>query len=371
MKRDITTTTRVNRVVYGAMAALAVGILPLQPLSARNYQAEIDELKGEVGNLGSTVDQLQIQGNTLKDAMSNLQSRINTLQKRISDNQQKREELNSQIAQAKADIEKRKSVLANNLRKMYLSGDISNLEKVASSSTISEYVDKQEYRNSIQQKVSDAMDEIETLQKQLEEQKAEVERLIRDDSAMKREVDAQKAAKAKLLAKTRGKEAKYQEVISSKKEEITELQAAQAAAIAAAAAQSNSSFVVQGGGSYPWANAGFPCAGGDPWGMCYRQCVSYAAWKVASTGRHMPYWGGVGNANQWPGNAQAAGIPTGSTPKAGAVAVMMAGPYGHVMYVEEVLNGGSQIHVSEYNYAWDGTYSERIQSSSGLIYIYF
>lgn len=85
----------------------------------------------------------------------------------------------------------------------------------------------------------------------------------------------------------------------------------------------------------------------------------------------MPYWGGIGNANQWPGNAEAAGIPTGSEPRKGAVAVMMSGPYGHTMYVEDVLDGGSQIRISEYNYGWDGRYSERVQSSAGLIYIYF
>lgn len=362
-----------KRKLYGAAAVLLLGALSLQPLGAINYDAEINKLKGEVGELDNRVDTLQLQGETLEEALRNLEAQISQLQNQIAKNQAKRDDLIQKIAKAKADIAEREDALMNSLREMYLSSDISGLEMVASSGTISEFIDKQEYRNSIQQRVSDAMDQIKALKKQLENQKKQVEQLIRDDQAMQREVSAKKASKADLLAKTRGKEKAFQNLIGKKQGEIKELQAEQAAAIAAAAAQANSQFVARGsgGGGYPYANQGFPCSGGDPWGMCYRQCVSYTAWKVASTGRHMPYWGGVGNANQWPGNAQAAGIPTGSTPKAGAVAVMMSGPYGHTMYVEEVLNGGSQIRVSEYNFNWDGTYTERIQSSAGLIYIYF
>ena len=40
---------------------------------------------------------------------------------------------------------------------------------------------------------------------------------------------------------------------------------------------------------------------------------------------------GRGNANQWPGDAEADGIPTGSTPKANSVAISMAGGYGHTV----------------------------------------
>lgn len=372
--RNIANHARVSkRRLYGAAAVLVLGALSLQPLGAINYDAAINELKGEVGQLDNKVDDLQIQGETLEDAMANLQSRINKLENQIAENQAKRDKLAGEIEQAKADLAKREDALSQNLRRMYLNNDVSGLEMVASSKSITEFIDKQEYRNSIQDQVSTAMERIKALKKQLESQKKQVEQLIRDDQAMQKQVAAQKAAKADLLAKTRGKEKKFQNLIGKKQERIKELQAEQAAAIAAAAAEANSRFVARGsgGGGYPYGGvAMFPCQG-DPWGMCMRQCVSYTAWKVAATGRHMPFWGGIGNANQWPGNAQAAGIPTGTTPKAGAVAVMMSGPYGHTMYVEEVLNGGSQIRVSEYNYAWDGTYSERIQSSSGLIYIYF
>jgi len=122
--------------------------------------------------------------------------------------------------------------------------------------------------------------------------------------------------------------------------------------------------------TYPWANAPFPNELPDPWGMFQRQCVSYTAWKVAQSGRHMPYWGGVGNANQWDDNARAAGIPVDTNPRVGDVAVMHIGPYGHVMYVEAV-NPDGTIRISEYNFDLQGNYSERTISPAGLVFIHF
>ena len=100
--------------------------------------------------------------------------------------------------------------------------------------------------------------------------------------------------------------------------------------------------------------------------------VNVLVMQVASSGRNMPYWGGRGNANEWPGNARAAGIPTGSQPKVGAIAVWDFGQYGHVAHVDAILSDG-RVKISEYNVpAWTGNYSERIISSNDPdVYIYF
>jgi surface antigen len=107
----------------------------------------------------------------------------------------------------------------------------------------------------------------------------------------------------------------------------------------------------------------------DSWGMYNRECVSYAAWKVYQTYGSMPYWGGVGNANQWVRDARRAGIATGPTPAVHSVAISMRGYYGHAMWVEKV--AGDMIYVSQYNYDLHGHYSEMWLHASDLTYIYF
>jgi len=109
----------------------------------------------------------------------------------------------------------------------------------------------------------------------------------------------------------------------------------------------------------------------DNWGMFNRECVSYTAWKVASTGRYMPYWGGVGNANEWPSDARAAGIPVDSSPRAGDIAIAFWGSFGHAMYVDSV-NGDGTINISQYNWDYHGTYSEIYHfNAAGLAFIHF
>ena len=107
----------------------------------------------------------------------------------------------------------------------------------------------------------------------------------------------------------------------------------------------------------------------DSWGMFNRECVSYTAWKVYQTYGSMPFWGGVGNANQWPRDAVNAGIPIGTAPKVHSVAISKAGYYGHAMWVEQV--SGNMIYVSQYNYDFQGHYSEMWVNSSYFTYIYF
>jgi surface antigen len=107
----------------------------------------------------------------------------------------------------------------------------------------------------------------------------------------------------------------------------------------------------------------------DNWGMYNRECVSYVAWKVYQTYGAMPYWGGVGNANEWLHDAAVSGIPTGATPKVHSVAVSMRGYYGHTMWVEQVK--GNMILVSQYNYDLTGHYSEMWVRGDYFTYIYF
>lgn len=134
------------------------------------------------------------------------------------------------------------------------------------------------------------------------------------------------------------------------------------------------------GGGYPdkWCKIPLDSAI-DSWGMYNRESVSYTAYRVHAdflagrNSRDMPYWGGVGNANQWDDNARRLSIPVDTNPQPGAIAISNAGLYGHAMYVERVdsLNGQPVVLVSQYNIGWDGNYSEAWRPIGGLVFIHF
>ena len=123
------------------------------------------------------------------------------------------------------------------------------------------------------------------------------------------------------------------------------------------------------GGGYPdaWCKAPLDTVV-DNWGMYNRECVSYTAYRVALSGRTMPY--GFGDANKWPEVARAHGIAVDRTPRAGDVAIMADGEHGHSMYVEWV-NPDGTLTVSQYNKAKTGTYSEEKIAPGGLVFIHF
>lgn len=381
MKLTPTTPVSKGLVTKSALVASAVVMALAAPISfgqlafADRYDEQIAALRNEVSGYQSRAADLRQQAATLASALDVLTNEKNAIQAQVDLSQAKYDKLVHDIAETEQKIADNKEALGQIIADMYVDRSISPLEMLASSKNIGDYVDQQEFRSSIQSNLSATIKEINTLKKKLESQKKEVERVLADQKNQRDQLAAKEAEQAKLLADTRGEEAAYQQLSAQRNAQISQLQAQQAAELAARARQVGGYTASSDGsnGGYPsvWANAPMNSYV-DSWGMYSRQCVSYAAFKVAQAYGNMPYWGGVGNANQWPGNARAAGIPTGSTPRVGSVAVVSSGQYGHVAWVEAI-NPNGTIRISHYNVNWTGNYAiwDNLSPSYFDTYIYF
>lgn len=337
-----------------------------RPAKADQFDEQIAALNRKVRDATAVADAKKSEVNTLKGKIASIEAEISAAQNQLDLTNLEIKKTQATIEKNNQEMERQKEILKENLRMIYKQGEISPLEVVASSKNLSDFVAQQQYLGAIKKKVDDNLDKIEQLKKELDQKKGQ---LNAQSSQQKEVVDGiavKRAEQASILARTQGEEANYRNVIKEDSAKIAELKRQQAAIIS-----SYSSNVQYGGtGSYPWANVPFPNNMPDPWGMYKRQCVSYTAWKVASTGRNMPYWGGRGNANQWDDNARAAGIPVDGNPRVGDVAVNNSGFYGHVMYVESILGNG-KVRVSQYNAGWDGRYSVSDVPIAGLQFIHF
>jgi peptidoglycan DL-endopeptidase CwlO len=351
-------------------AILTAGFIVAPIVRADRFDAQIQALNNDTAVKSQNRTQLGAQAASISDVINSLQAQINDLQAKINDNQAKNAELQKQIAAAEEELAKQKKLLGENIRAMYLEGQITTLEMLASSKNLSDFVDKQQYRNSVKDKVKTALDKVTALKSQLKSQKATLEKLIADQQAMQQQVAAQQAEQNRLLSLNQAQQADLNNQIRANNAQVSELRRQQII--------ENARFIGPGG-SGPACGGGYPgkwCeipqdSVIDNWGMYNRECVSYTAFRVAASGRYMPYWGGVGNANQWPDDARSANIPVDGNPRAGDVAISMRGYYGHAMYVESV-NGDGTINVSQYNASLDGRYSTRSGiSPSGLYFIHF
>ena len=364
-----------SRAALVAMAVLVAGsgVFALgSHVLARDYEAEIKAKEQEASKYNSEASRLGEMADNLQSELDKINGQITAIQGQIADSQKKIDNLNAQIKRNEILIKQRRKAMGQVLADMHVDDQISPLEMLASSNSIGDYIDKQEQRSSLRTSLNGKIKEIKALQKKLEENKKLVENTLRDQEAQRNVLSSKQSEKAKLVADTKNDQNAYSALAQKRNSEVAKLREEQAAANRRALGSGVSiPGGIPGGGGYPgvWANAPLD-AYVDPWGLYTRECVSYVAWKIHSTGRYVPHFGGAGNANQWPSTAARHGISSGSTPKAGAAAVMNIGYYGHVMYVESV-NGDGTITVSDYNFAWDGLYRNYTRSASGLTYIYF
>jgi len=368
-----------GRVLLGVCALLVAIAGPLQltndAVYADKYDDQIRAIQGQVNQLQSRAGVLNEKANSLQGAVNALNAEKRIIQAQVDLSQAKFDKLTRDIAANKVKLKDNQKALGDTIADLYVDGEISPLEMLASSKNVGEYMDKNTYQTAIRDKLNSTITTIKELKEKLEADQKAAARVLEDQKNQRAALAAKEAQKQKLLNETRGEEAVYRQQSAQKQSEIQKLRDQQTAEILARASSGGGFTELPGDpnrGGYPaaWANAPMN-AYVDNWGMYTRQCVSYAAFKVQQVYGNMPYWGGRGNANEWGGNARAAGIPVRSTPKAGTVGVQYSGTYGHVAWVESV-NGNGTLTISQFNANWTGDYSRWVVSPSFFNeYIYF
>ncbi len=371
--KSIMTKKRIATLSVLSLTALSLGISPV--VFADRFQDQINELNNQNSANREGLNALGNEAASLQDKIAKLQAEIVSLQTQIQANETKKAETVAKITEAEAKLAQNKQYLSDNIKAMYVDGEISSLEMLASSQDLNDFVDKDTYQKSVQVKIQETMDTIKSLRAQLDTEKINLERMIADQQDMRNRVAAQQAEQARILSLNQAQQGELDGQIKANSSKISDLRKQQAMENARLGGGKIPPGV-PGGGGYPgkWAFAPIDSIV-DSWGMYNRECVSWTAFKVYSSGRYMPYWGGIGNANQWDDNARRAGIPVDGNPREGDVAVSNSGTWGHVMYVESVAADGS-IYVSDYNQQYDGLYREYWISadtvaSKPLVFIHF
>ncbi|MDR0397964.1 MAG: CHAP domain-containing protein [Candidatus Nomurabacteria bacterium] len=366
-------TNKLKRIGLSAIALLMVVGLVTQynfaVVRADHFDDQINAIQKEVDEYNRRAAELGAQADTLQNKVNELNNQAATIQAQIDLSQARHDKLVEQIEKTKKEIAETEDTLGYIVVDKAMSSKITPIERLASSGNLAKYIDEETQRNALSDSLADMVTQIENLQKQLNKQKKEVEQILADQKAQKEALVAKRAEQQELLDKTKGDENTYRNLVNSNNARINELRAAQRAANASKGGTVQSGDPNKGGYPAYLANACQDCIV-DPWGMYNRECVSYAAWKVHQTYGNMPYWGGRGNANQWASSARADGFTVSSVPKAKTVGFWYAGYYGHVVWVEQV--DGNRLYVSQYNYDWNGNYSEMwIDASAFDGFIYF
>lgn len=207
--------------------ATAVIVVPM--VRADSLQSQINELQEENGDSHDKVDSLMLGAQNIEAAIQKLQARINELQAQIKANQAKSEKLKKEIIVAEQELKKQKDVLGQNIKAMYLEGEITTIEMLATSKDLSEFVDKQQYREVVRTKIKRQVDKITALRLELKAQRDEVEDLIKEDRQLREKVADQRAEQNRLLGLNETQQANFNSEIAKNNKKIQNLLNAQAA----------------------------------------------------------------------------------------------------------------------------------------------
>lgn len=380
MKKLRTTTpaslsTKAKRAFLVTVALLLAGLsvgyhFSNQPVYADQYDAKIRALQADMARYKKEADRLSAEATTLANAVAQIRNEKNALQAQIDVNQARHDKLVVEIKETEQKIKDNQDALGKIIAELYIGDDITPVEMLASSQNIGDFLDKQEYRNSVKDQLSSTIKTVKNLKEELSDKKDEVTKVLQRQKSARNSLAAKEAEQARLLSQTQNDEAKYQDMIKDSREQIAEAKRIQAEIRARENATGGYS-IVDGGllADYPWNNSNCPMwgylstggangNGGDGRGYGCRQCASYVAWKIAKeTGRYYKW----GNGGMFGYKAVAAGYTNlGRSPQSGSIAVIHGNP-GHVAWVEAVSGDGTKVLVSQYNYNYGagwGMYSE-------------
>lgn len=380
-RRYGTAKVRFGTLVFGALmvSGMVAPYFSGHVARADKYDEQINAIKLQIADYDNRRNDLRAQADNLQNKIADLQLQQQQIQAQINLTTAERNSLQQKIAELETKIKRQATALSESLKTQYLNGEMSALDILMNSHSISDYVDRQTQQKVVSDNIKKSVDSIKSMKIDLEKKKKRTEVLLASQQDQKAALGASRQEQQTLLDQTKGQDAAYQALTKQSNDRIAQLKQQQAAEIAAR-------MRAKGGNRLKTA-AGTACGGGypdrwchapkdsmvDSYGMYSRECVSYAAFKVASTYGWPSYWTRGGNdAKNWLGRARGYGIPTGSTPKPGAVAVMRNGTYGHVAWVESVNSDGT-FNYSDYNSDNRGNYAMHYNASPGLFdgYIYF
>jgi surface antigen len=364
--------------VVALFAALSAQIPAAEPAKANIYCVSERCLAAQAAEQAAQQKAMAAAQNaaSYQDEVDKLSSEIAQVQSQIDYNAAIAADLKIQIDANEQRLDQRQSVLAGMIVDAYVRGNTSPIEMLATSTSVGDFIEQQSRDRVAKEQITKSAEEIRAIKAELEQQKREIDRIIFDQEAMRKDLDTRRAAQLAFVNKYKNDQSKYLADAASNKK----IKDAEIIARANEIANNNKGGIVvaAGNNSYkyrnvcPRDNLKYLVVGGY---VC--QCTSYAGWKVLERwGITITAWG---DAKNWANSAAAPqrNYKVGTTPKLHSVAVNPNGQWGHVMWVEAV-NPDGTFDLSEYNNSSSslsklpGDFGYRIKvSPAGLKFIYF
>jgi surface antigen len=376
-----------------AIAAVIITIgaasVAMPKIYADTFQDQINQLQAQNDQNQTAVDALLLDAVNYQDAIAKLQGEITVVEQNIATNQARQSDLQKAILAKQAELDAQRKVLGDDIKAMYVNGQLSTLEMLATSKNLNDFVDSDTYRTTVQNKIQGTLAEIGKLQNQLQQQKVEVDALLASQRIQQDQLDQNRAKQTELLAYNQAQQNSYNQLITANQDKIRDLQLKQAALNQQGASKVTISGNERGGDCDSGSgNGGYVLASGTMGDVCNapkdsildwagiqnRECTSYAYWYFKQVEGNKDFTAS-GDAKFW---VETSNYPVHDWPKVGAIGVKTEGEWGHVTIVQavgpSVFKGvtvpAGQVLTSEMNSEYTGKFSYNLRGVGTLHYIY-
>jgi peptidoglycan hydrolase CwlO-like protein len=213
-----------NRLRVAALLVVSLGIAGTMAVThADQFDDQINSLQQDNNAAQTVVNGLESQLQSYQDTVNQFQAQINATQAALNANQARQAQLQQQITEYQTKLDQQKQYLSESLKSMYIDGQMSTIEQLATSKNLSEYVDKQEYQQAIQNKINDSIKEISALQAQLQKEKAQLDALVASEQQQRDQLASAQAQQQALLSYTQGQQDAFSAGIAANRGKIGEL----------------------------------------------------------------------------------------------------------------------------------------------------
>ncbi len=143
-----------------------------------SIQSQIDALNAKDTQALGNLNDLQLQAKNYQDAIHKLEAEINAVQAAINASEAKQAQLQTQINLNQLKLNQQKKVLGEDLKSMYVGGQMTTVEMLATSKNLSDFVDAETYGSAVQNKIQNTLNQITALQNELRAQQSQVQQLL-------------------------------------------------------------------------------------------------------------------------------------------------------------------------------------------------
>jgi peptidoglycan DL-endopeptidase CwlO len=385
----VSTGAKKTALILALLVIGGISSLTIPKIYADTFQDQINQLQAQNDQSQTSVDALLLDAHNYQDAVTKLQGEISVVELNISTNQDRQTSLLQAIAAKQVELDAQRKVLGDDIKAMYVNGQLSTLEMLATSKSLNDFVDSATYREAVQNKIQGTLSEIAKLQNQLQQQKVEVDVLLASQRVQQTQLDQDRDKQAELLAYNQSQQSVYNKLITDNQDKIRALQLKQAALNQQGASKVSISGSERGGDCDSGSgNGGYVLASGTQGDVCNapkdsildwagvqnRECTSYAYWYFKRVEGNSDFTAS-GDAKYW---VETSNYPVHDWPKVGAIGVKTEGDWGHVTIVQAVGPGvfkgvqvpAGQVLTSEMNSDFTGKFAYNLRGVGTLHYIY-